>query len=722
MPQQLHQMICFVCGSAGATYSIHVQQRDKGAYFPFLKNHEPPKCARPLSRDGIVDSCSVCYLFLNQQWDSYEQNRTPAVKRLYWLKRIDDGAFTGAEMRLQGEYAAQVMGLQYQPSGSGTLSPYDYNYPPGPSSQGIACGSHKPIHDDSALDLSTPTKPRRKASSEVKAPRDPSPKLMDGTTIVCYICAKEHPSTLGRFIYAMKHADDEPFFPFMMDLPFPQGAMPLTKNGLTKACSHCRKTLSRQWRFFESNRVSEEQRIYQINDKPIITKKMQPQQQSLPLPPLETRGSPERAEGCFLCGELAQRPHMKLLSTRSPSPSSNHIMYFPFLTSHKKPPNARDMDSHGRVLACRACYSYLQRQWQMQLSDSVPVEARRFQLRPLHAEEPLNIKISAPSVSAPSSSSGLLAIASTTTSKFYDCSLCGAECSVASQYLLRVTANPEQPQEPYFPNLKAVEGRDAIQSCYFCYHSFIAQWTEFQAMRTPHVQRKYRTSSFICYTCSREVQRSKVRCVTLEEFPFLKEHPRPAGSVRIQVDEAVLVCTSCQQTLRFHQKLAQKTRDQKQDPDDPAFNAARSPEHGSNRPGSTDPRKTQASPSPGIAAIDRSHLAISPFSRSLAVFPDYYASCSTRVDQAPVPGIPGSPFTLSPCKRQRLISPFPIPAFLASVADISRHLVRRSSPGVATLPMALYNSDWRLTKRGISSAKRRANIYDSHSAYCVYDG
>jgi hypothetical protein len=91
----LSPQICYVCGGPGAVLNLHTKPTSKDAYFPFLGTHEQPNGARPPSKDGLVDCCNICYAFLQQQWESYERTHTPLVKRLYWLKRIDNRPFTG---------------------------------------------------------------------------------------------------------------------------------------------------------------------------------------------------------------------------------------------------------------------------------------------------------------------------------------------------------------------------------------------------------------------------------------------------------------------------------------------------------------------------------------------------------------------------------------------------------------------------------------------------
>lgn len=110
--------ICFVCGtlSHNEQYWLRVKQAPGSApnepFFPFLESHDPPIGYRGEGvRSGAIKACSLCYTLLLQQWDSYERDARPHNQRIYWLKRCDGGPFTGAEMALQGEYAAQVLGL-----------------------------------------------------------------------------------------------------------------------------------------------------------------------------------------------------------------------------------------------------------------------------------------------------------------------------------------------------------------------------------------------------------------------------------------------------------------------------------------------------------------------------------------------------------------------------------------------------------------------------------
>lgn len=110
--------ICFVCGAVGHSeqHWLRVKPSPGGSpnepYFPFLESHEPPSGYRgDGARSGAVKACNLCYILLLQQWESYEREARPHSQRIYWLKRCDSGPFTGAEMALQGEYAAQVLGL-----------------------------------------------------------------------------------------------------------------------------------------------------------------------------------------------------------------------------------------------------------------------------------------------------------------------------------------------------------------------------------------------------------------------------------------------------------------------------------------------------------------------------------------------------------------------------------------------------------------------------------
>ncbi|XP_049532942.1 uncharacterized protein LOC125949698 isoform X2 [Anopheles darlingi] len=117
--------ICYVCGAIGAQdkYYLRVRQnpdRPNEPHFPLLETHIPPSGVPPWTPAKVgVRSCYLCFTAFAQQWDYHEREGKPVSQRLYWLKRNDDKNYIGAEMSSQGEYAAQVLGLNADHLGSG---------------------------------------------------------------------------------------------------------------------------------------------------------------------------------------------------------------------------------------------------------------------------------------------------------------------------------------------------------------------------------------------------------------------------------------------------------------------------------------------------------------------------------------------------------------------------------------------------------------------------
>ncbi|KAL4234326.1 hypothetical protein ACF0H5_005977 [Mactra antiquata] len=433
------RLVCFVCGSLGAETKLRVRQHDREPYFPFLLQHDPPKGARHPNAEGIIDSCVVCYMFLTQQWDSYERSKTPAVKRLYWLKRSDNGNFTGAEMRIQGEYIAQVMGLQYPPGVEDRNSPENVQSERDFSNHGSSSNmiynhhsssrerENKEFHSHahgkpSALDLSTP----KKNYIETK----PS---TDSSNTVCYICGQLFLFNSDNTVSVLYQGNSEPFFAILERISPCPGADYITRNGHVKTCTKCKNSLLQQWQAFEMSGTPVPHRDFKLfreSDSRKTEIKTEDKYASKPS---------ASSYHCYICGSSYISDHVRLLNTLPPKRSASSL-FFPFVRDLKRPPNAEPLRSDGTVMVCLKCYSHLSYQWEMQESEGVPVYNRQYSLHFLSEKtspkkevknvadkssnatseniEPLNIHISSASPMQSSSTSahnypqGLLAIAS----------------------------------------------------------------------------------------------------------------------------------------------------------------------------------------------------------------------------------------------------------------------------------------------------------------------
>lgn len=442
------RLICFVCGSPGADTTLRTRQYDRDPYFPFLANHDPPKGARMATSDGLVDSCAVCFMFLTQQWDSYERTKTPAVKRLYWLKRSDNGSFTGAEMRIQGEYIAQVMGLQYPPGVDEQSSP---DHGQGHAEREIITQSnsntpYRPyIEDDkslkkkseknaknSVLDLSTS---KKNDHSELGYTAEP---VKREERAICYVCGDSYIHTNYNYINVLDQGQKEPFFPMLERVqPFP-GAECVSRSGQVKGCNHCKNVLFQQWQAYEMSGTPLQLRNFKIARDSDRVERQEPKPESY------ATNESTSSYHCYICGSPYIWDHVRLLHTLPPKRPSPSTMFFPFVRELKRPSGAEPLRSDGTVIACVKCYGHLSYQWEIQESERVPVYHRQYSLRflsqkavePVHVPqrsdtpndsdeqiEPLNIQISS-SPNVPSQQTagsnyaqGLLAIASESESR-----------------------------------------------------------------------------------------------------------------------------------------------------------------------------------------------------------------------------------------------------------------------------------------------------------------
>ncbi|KAL3859018.1 hypothetical protein ACJMK2_009259 [Sinanodonta woodiana] len=407
------KMICFVCGNTGADARLCIRQRDRGPYFPFLEHHDPPKGSRPPASDGMIDSCHVCYAFLRQQWETYERTNTPAIKRLYWLKRSDNGQFTGAEMRLQGEYIAQVMGLQYQPGvfdETSTMSEdsrysqdMDYSRRHGKQSESrVSAPQYMPAisstpkdfsvfredqqlsrsQADGALDLSvskTDNAQRTHGNKQRVGDRESSAKYQE-QTFVCYICTQEHSYASEQLINIFKPAGNEPYFPVLEKMPHPKGADSVSKSGKVRVCCSCKNILFQQWQAYEMSGIPIHVRTYRISDELGKAPKNQERHGTENSKPQQSQ-SIGKAQVCYICGQSCLHDQCKVLNTLPPKSPTPATLFFPFVRELKRPSGAEPLTPSGSVVVCNQCYGHMSYQWQVQEMEGVPLYHRQYSLR-----------------------------------------------------------------------------------------------------------------------------------------------------------------------------------------------------------------------------------------------------------------------------------------------------------------------------------------------------
>lgn len=458
-PQQLQQQpghvtarLCFVCGGAPARLPLPSRQLFDASgkclpFFPFLEKHPAPPGAEVTSPEGCVLACNVCYALLLQQWESYEIQRVPLSKRTYWLKRLDNGPFSGLDIRAE-EYQQQQQ--QQQPQQQQHVKQQAQQTPLHHQQQQIAHQLHQHTHQQ---------------GPHSQGPGYPPPgyRLTPTPTRESKVDEVGGRSSQGC----------PPNGQNILDLSRPAGrATPEKPN---KANIVNNNTIAYDYSKHAKRPVESSSPLRRETRTPEIP------------PPRDMTA--ETSDVCFVCG--GQVPRGTLLNIFA-KPIAN-CPFFPSLLQHEKPLRSFPIDQKmGRVKACTSCHAFLLQQWDTYQKLNIAPSDRHYQLPPPRA---FGCPALPPGALPPPN---IVQKAAAAPSATFVCFTCGAELPATGQ---RTVPTAPAGGEAYFgflrllrppPGAQPLNAQGLATICSPCQKNLQRQYRVFEISNVPEHKRNYK--------------------------------------------------------------------------------------------------------------------------------------------------------------------------------------------------------------------------------------
>lgn len=500
---------CFVCGSKNTgAYPLFIRQTEQhGPYFPFLETHEPPDESELPTLLGKVLACFMCYTFLVQQWESYERNKIPLVKRIYWLKRVDNGPYTGVEMGIQSEYASQVFGLtsdcpstplEIKKTQSSSLSKVDPElessiaparlspeacYPNPISLVTPYSSSISRKHDiqQEALDLSL-ERPNRKRKYDpiIEVDVKPSIEVLDLSmpektteTEMCHLCKKFFRKGTLDLVSKLEIDKHNPYFLDLALQSRQRDHVPAEKLNKVLSCKDCSAYLFSQWKCFEKLKIPYDQRYYSFkkNASDIECLKYV----------------------CYRCNKLQVPRELHLVYCY---PNKEGKPYYSELQLLSPKPGMLPITQNGEVQVCEDCLKFLEHQRSSVSkapNESDLVKKENFPIRNVPLLRAIDTNTSLPRIQVAGNNESELSV------DLVSCCLCHQNYSLKQMQTLSMFPDPHNSTDMFFPFLKYLpqinqnmiteDGR--ILACKACHSHLTSQWVEYEKDNIPSNQRHF---------------------------------------------------------------------------------------------------------------------------------------------------------------------------------------------------------------------------------------
>lgn len=554
----------FVCYTCGMVSQLSVQrfisaysEGDGEPYYSFLLNSTPHPGANKLS-NGKASVCSLCYKAFFRQFQVYEVSKTPEEHRKYrtlnenvqdnssMLRRHLENTHEKIECYLCESVAEKLYSVGTLPSGDmyfpfikGLPKPASA-FPMDDHGQVKICGqchmslsyqwttfesAFIPINQrqykipGSKLEnhyIPSVPHPHLKSSNSSDEYKFPS-KKMPGDS--CGLCDSSLTPETACIIETLPR-ENCMYFPSVRSLVKPANLhFSIDQYGRILACSLCFATLKKQFEVFESAHVPHAQRQYEI------------------FPPTKLdRDRSHFAETSSALHIQVSSPDLKVDLAAAKHPSNVETL---LTTVNTLPISSITISNAGITSANSPQLNDLKSGKSM--DDPVP-----------RICGPLDVPFIRPLVL-------VVPIA---------CFVCGEMNTSTLTFPIRSQPVPDSRMDknsdevPFFPFLTKhhiPEGAEKLSNdgnalaCMFCYHSLVSQWLAYETSTYPEDEnrwlRRYNTHNYVCYICGITTYRKRVCSISVKNFPFLLEHPRPAGALTILNGECVVTCQTCFESI-----------------------------------------------------------------------------------------------------------------------------------------------------------------------------
>ena len=511
---------CFVCGCEKAKWPVYSKPNaSRGPFFPFLDQHRP-QIDTEGSNDGRCTLCNVCYAFLIQQWNSFEENGTPLSKRLYWMRwsREDESNLFGnnAYGRSENDYETQSLENNFS---------LEEESNPASLQESISNGS------DDEHSCKQTSKPHRFAPQRWVEDRDKKSQsiieqdsgresMVNGTN--CFIC--RHPKgieELRRVHTKPQMKKETPFFPSLVNINKDQKHN-IDSKGCVLACSDCHDRLTFQWQLFTQRNIPFVDRKYIFDrDKELEIK-----------------------IACFVCGR-----HDELIANEiSCCRRGRDDPYFPFLKNLRKPPGAHSINSKGIAKCCNSCTTQIFKKWLEYESAKTPIHDQLYLVM-----GKMDVSSTADAVPVPDE-------------KYIVCFICKRR--EARKFMKEVYSNPYANMDLSFldkmhtvPGSYFVRHLGQVLICLLCHQSLVYQWQQFDSKNVPLDQREYKLQRYhieehskFCEICKTPMELSESYDMYIHPKQGDENHPFFPCLARYMLDKSgerlkMRACSFCSQNL-----------------------------------------------------------------------------------------------------------------------------------------------------------------------------